>query len=504
MSNLSRLIIGYTVAIPLALALGFLVATPSTVSAATLGFVLFCLALPLFIQWHHAMLIISWNSAFMLGFLPGQPKLWLVLAVLSFGIAMLNHVLGLKTSLRAPELAKPLLLLLGVVLVTAWLRGGLGSKVLGGSSYGGRNYYYVLGAFMGYFALTAQKIAAGKSQRLVKWFFLSSMTNVLPNLTYLLGPSFYVVYNFVSVNSAITQAQSDYGLNVVNRFGDFGAAAVGLFCFLLARWGIRGIFQWHKPWRVALLAASVALALFSGFRAHVLFLVVLFAIQFIMEGLWKTSSMLHLGLLGILCLIPVLLFANKMPAAVQRSLAFLPGLEINPDIRAEAEGSIEWRLQMWRIMLPEIPKYMILGKGYALDPMDLDMTTLAARSGIISNYEEALYAGDYHSGPLSVLIPFGLLGMIAFVWLLWAGVKVLYCNSRYGDAKLRLANMTLFSFFLSQSLLFFFVFGAFNSQLVLFLGILGFSVSLNNGVCRKEVPKAVPVAAASAMALEPA
>jgi hypothetical protein len=42
---------------------------------------------------------------------------------------------------------------------------------------------------------------------------------------------------------------------------------------------------------------------------------------------------------------------------------------------------------------------------------------------------------------------------------------VLYWNYRYGDARLRQANMTLFSFFLTQSLFFFFVFGAFSSQL---------------------------------------
>jgi hypothetical protein len=32
-----------------------------------------------------------------------------------------------------------------------------------------------------------------------------------------------------------------------------------------------------------------------------------------------------------------------------------------------------------------------------------------------------MYAGDYHNGPLSILIPFGLFGMIAFLWLLGAG-----------------------------------------------------------------------------------
>src|SRR5580692_11590361 len=108
MSRFSRIVLAYFVAVPLALALGFLVATPNVASFAVVGFVLFCLAIPLVIQWHHALVILSWNSAFMLGFLPGQPRLWLVFAALSFGVTVLNHVIGLKPVLRAPELTKPL------------------------------------------------------------------------------------------------------------------------------------------------------------------------------------------------------------------------------------------------------------------------------------------------------------------------------------------------------------------------------------------------------------
>jgi hypothetical protein len=214
------------------------------------------------------------------------------------------------------------------------------------------------------------------------------------------------------------------------------------------------------------------------------FLIVLFVIQFMLEGLWKTAFLPMFCLLALLCLAPMIIFANKMPPAVQRSLAFLP-VNINPDVRADAEGSLEWRFQIWRIVWPEVPKYLLLGKGYSLDPLDMDLTTLAARTGVIGNYEEALYAGDYHNGPLSVLIPFGLSGALAFLWLLAAGAKVLYCNYRYGDARLRQVNMTLFASYLTQCVFFFVIFGALNSQLMVFLGTLGFSVCLNGGVCRK-------------------
>jgi hypothetical protein len=487
MFNIHRILIAYAVAIPLALVLGYLVATPDLASVAALGLVLFCLALPLIIQWHHALLIVCWNSAFMIGFMPGQPRLWLLLAGLAFGIAAVNHVTGLKSFLRAPELTKPVLFLLGVVLVTAWFRGGLGSRVLGSSGYGGRGYIYVLGAIVGYFALTAQRIPLGKSERTVKMFFLSGLTFALCNLAYALGPAFYMLYYFVSVDYALAQAAGAWGVSV-ERFSGLGPVATGLLCFILARWGIRRTFEWDKPWRLLLLTAAMVAGLFSGFRSEIGFLGAFFMVQFLVEGLWKTALLPLFCLLGALCLAPMLLFANKMPPTVQRSLAvFLPIVQINidPFVRAEAVSSIQWRQEMWSEVYPEIPKYLILGKGYSIDPVDLYLTEQATQSGLLNNYELSIVAGDYHNGPLSVLIPFGMFGAIAFLWLLGAGVKVLYCGYRYGDVRLRQVNMCLLSFFVTQCVFFFFVFGAISSQLVVFLGILGLSVSLNGGVCRK-------------------
>jgi len=487
MFHIHRILIAYAIAIPLALVLGYWVATPDLASVAAVGFVFFCLALPLVIRWHHALLLLSWNSAFILGFMPGQPRLWLLLAGLAFGMAAVNHVSGLKSFLRAPELTKPLLFLVAVVLVTAWFRGGLGSRVLGGSGYGGRGYIYVLGAILGYFALTAQQIPIGKSDQMVKWFFLSGMTFGLSNLAYALGPAFYVLYNFVSVDFAMSQAAGDWGLGV-ERFNGLGPLATGLLCFILARWGIRRTLEWDKPWRLLLLTAAVVAGLFSGFRSVIGFLGVFFVVQFMVEGLWKTYLLPLFFVLGVLCLTPLLLFAHKMPPAVQRSLAVflvvLP-LDINPDVQLEAENSSAWRHEMWSQVYPEVPRYLFLGKGYSIDPVDLYLTTEAAQSGYLPNYDVSIIAGDYHNGPLSVLMPFGMFGAIAVLWLLGAGVKALHRNSRYGDARLRQANMALLSFFLTQCIFFFFVFGAISTQLSVFLGILGLSVSLNGGVCRK-------------------
>jgi hypothetical protein len=110
--------------------------------------------------------------------------------------------------------------------------------------------------------------------------------------------------------------------------------------------------------------------------------------------------------------------------------------------------------------------------------------------------ESSMVAGDYHNGPLSTIIPLGLWGMIGLIWLLGAGTKVLYRNYRYGDPALRLINTLFLTLFITQSIVFFTMFGAFNSQLYLFTGLLGLSVSLNGGV-RKPAPVVAKTAASA-------
>jgi len=492
MFRVHRLLLVYAVAVPLALMLGYIVATPDMITLSMVGMILLVLALPLLIQWHHWLLILTWNSVFIAGFLPGQLQIWYLCAGFTFSMAMIHRFMGHRNFPRVPELTKPILFLTGVIVLTGKIRGGLGLRVLGSGSYGGRNYFFVLIAIIGYFALISQPIPRLKRATAAKWFFLAGTTFVINNLLYALGPLTYFMFWIIPTGGLNFQAASNWSEGGVQRIAGLGPAGPFFLCFLLARWGMRGLFEWDKPWRFLLVIVALVASMFSGFRAQVMALVLLFAIQFMIEGLWKTPLLPVLALLGVLCLAPMIFFANRLPGAMQRSLSFLP-VDINPDVRADAEGSIDWRVGMWREVWVEAPKYLLIGKGYAIDPNDLYAASVSPESG----YEGSMLAGDYHNGPLSILIPFGVFGALAFLWLLYAGSKVLYSNYRYGDARMRRVNTTLLAYYLTQVVFFFFVFGAFNGQLSVFLGILGFSVSLNGGVCRRPVVRRQTVFAPS-------
>ena len=94
--------------------------------------------------------------------------------------------------------------------------------------------------------------------------------------------------------------------------------------------------------------------------------------------------------------------------------------------------------------------------------------------------------GDYHNGPLSVILPFGIFGAIAFVWLLIAGLRVVYRNYRFGDPAYHHFNTFLFAYFAVKVVIFFVIFGSLHSDLPQFLGLLGLSISLNGGVAKPE------------------
>jgi hypothetical protein len=151
---------------------------------------------------------------------------------------------------------------------------------------------------------------------------------------------------------------------------------------------------------------------------------------------------------------------------------------------------------MWQVLIPQIRDYWYLGKGFSIDPQEMYLAIIGGGSGDVQAQAEVV-AGDYHSGPLSVIIPLGIWGVAGFLWLLGAGVNVLYRNYRYGDPALHNINAFLLAYFLMQSIVFFLIFGAFKNQLYLFTGILGMSVSLNGGAAKP--PRVVARAAGVAI-----
>jgi len=509
-----RALIIYGLCLPLAIYLGYLLALPlDRISLIIITTVLLLPLLPVLLKWHHFLLIASWNMSVVLFFIPGSPNLWIVMSCVSLLLSVIQHILVRNMKfVTVPSVILPLVFMAMVVLITAKLTGGIGLQLFGGEAVGGKRYIVLLGAIVGYFAMTSHKIQPKKALLYVAVYFLGTFTSLVGSFAPWIPPSLhYILVLFPVENLQATMEGAANYSKMYLRLGGLIISSSGALYFLLARHGIRGITNisepWrflpiqitgessklsiNQPWRLLSFFAIIWIGMMGGYRSIPITFALLFLLQFHMEGLMRTRLTPILILFAILAAMIIFPFSDKMPYTIQRSLSTLP-LKIDPMVKMDAESSSEWRREIWREVIPTIPQYLIVGKGYSMDARELEkiaelenFTGKAAESA-----QESTLASDFHNGPLSLIIPLGIFGVIAFLWFLTAGFRLLLNNYRYGDHELRQINTLLLCLFITKTIFFFLIFGSFHTELCVFTGIAGLSVSLNGGMRR---PVAAPV-----------
>ena len=484
MSVLPRSFIIFALCVPLALLLGVMLATPLNSSTMLfVGMAFLLLLTPFLLTNHHVVLILSWNAYINVFFLPGQPYLWLLMTAVSLFFSVLTRTLNREKIkfLWLPSVAIPMVVMGIVVLVTAQLTGGIGARALGSDVFGGRRYFYVLGALAGFFAITAKAIPLEKRQFVAAGFFLLAVSAIVSNIAYMLGPQFYWMFLLFPAEWVMGQVFGEQTLQAISRLSGLAPTTLAICAYLLLRHGIKGILDFSRPHRFIIFFISVGAGLFSGFRSHLLLVFLLVAIQFFVEGLYRTKYLPILALTSTLLLSAVLPFSEHLPLAAQRALTILP-VEVDPVAKIDAQNSLDWRFDMWRVLIGEIPRYFWLGKGYAINPTDLYLTEESVKRGIYTAFDPAMISGDYHSGPFSLGITFGIFGVLTFLWILGAGLRVLWRNLKYGDPQILNINQFLLTFFLARFVYFVGIFGSFHVDLATFTGVIGLSIAINGGM----------------------
>jgi hypothetical protein len=483
--HFSRAHLIYGLCLPLALIIGYLMADPlDSATMAVVVLVISVLSIPIFMRWHHALLIFSVNAVMMFNFLPGRPPFWMLMTFVSVAFTLLNTSIGQSTRFfQARRVAFSLICLGVIVVLTGQANGGIKFAVLGGENYGGKKYFSVLASILMYFAISNVHISPGRARWYVALYFLASLTSLVGFLVVLGGPAFLPLVEIFPIEGTLSESASygDAFAAQIPRVGELTTVTVCLCCLLLACYGLKGVLDLKRPWRLFLMALAVIGALASGYRSNFAIVALTSLVVFVVERLYRTR--LVIGLIGatVLALAIIIPNAHNLPLGMQRTLSFLP-LDIDPLASVSAETSTNWRLDMWKLAVQQVPKHLLVGKGYALDPDELYLLAVSANSGFSQSDELSMLAGDYHSGPLSVILPFGIFGVVCFVWFLIESLKVLRRNMRFGGPELANINTLLYCYFIVRILTFIFVFGSLYSDIATFASIVALSLSLNRGV----------------------
>ena len=188
----------YAVCIPLALFIGYQItdlAWLSRESLVTVGIVLAVLVTPVLLKWHRPILFFTINASMIAFFVPGTPKLGLVIVAVSLLISVLQRILQPQTKfLHAPEITRPIIAVIAVLIFTAFLRGGVGFNALGGSTVGGSRYAILLLGVLTFFAMTAEAIPEKSRNLYLCLFFLADTTAVVGDFFAIISPAFYIIF----------------------------------------------------------------------------------------------------------------------------------------------------------------------------------------------------------------------------------------------------------------------------------------------------------------------
>ena len=486
---LLRTLIVYGVCVPLAIFVGYTLANPLDIN--TLGFygvVGAILISPFILRWHTEILVFSWSASVSFFLLPGAPPLWLVMVVISLLISILERVIsGRAHFIRVPQITWPLIAFAVVVYITAELTGGIGVRALGGSVYGGKKYIYLFVSVLSYFAITARPIPKEKAKLYVGLYFLGQVTAFVGNL-FVISPDWLHPLFLIFPPSGEGDSPFEIG---VTRLGGISSAAVAVYFYMMAKYGARGVFFSGKLWRTAVVLLMFVLVFLGGFRTTIMLVLVTFTIMFFYEKLHRTPAMMIMILIGGMAAVAVIPLAHRLPYTFQRALAFLP-LDLDADAVTSADASTQWRLDMWKALLPQIPDHLLLGKGLAFSSAEYDemMTGNIILQDMAARFDASqgslALASDFHNGMLSLIIPFGVWGVITVVWFLFAGLNVMWRNTKYCDPDLKLVCGFLFALYFWEFLTFISCFGGLQiaGELASFIGYLGMSIALNNGVCK--------------------
>lgn len=481
-----KALITFALVVPMAIILGYRLSDPMSYSTfATIGLIAGLMVLPFLLKWRHALLLLSWNLAISIPFIKGQPTIGLVMSGLTLTIAILERTLNREMRfINVWSVTLPLIFLGTVVVLTASLTGGFGLRSFGGEVYGGKKYVFLLASIAAYFALTAWRIPLEKAKLYVGLFFLGGVFSFISDLYPFTPQSLEFIFWFFSPTQYVSAETLQTG---TARYAGFSSAGRFLLYLLIVRYGLRGIFLNPAWWRSVTFAVLLAISLLGGFRTTILSTTLLCVFQFFLEGLHRTRLLPIVAMLTLLFGTLLVPFASKLPYTFQRSLAFLP-LEIDVKARIDADHSSQWRLEMWQALLPQVPQYLWLGKGYSIKREDYSVMESSWFKEFDASQRSLALAHDYHSGPLSMLLPFGIWGTVGFLWFMWAAGRVLFLNYKNSDPDLRNINAFLFALFLTRCVLFLFVYGALHHEVGIMVGLVGLSIAINHGV-RQTAPE---------------
>jgi len=349
--------------------------------------------------------------------LPGNFSMEMIAQIITLGFASLLFLMRrLPMRVKLGELEAWCILFV-LCVVQVYLRNPVGLNLFGGETVGGKPYILFLITTATAYLLSVILVQPNDLRWWVRLSLISSFINfglglvgkLVPRIGYYLGASF---------SSDVENAGPEVAAGDATRVSFVRGISLSLSLWISSRISpLKAVF--HPLW-LPLVLFSLAAAAYSGYRSQLIMICLyFFAGIFYRSGFVGAVASLLLGACGITMLAFVNLIA-PLPPNIQRSLTFLPGTW-DERYRRDADGSTDWRVEMWKdaLFTEKWIKNKWLGDGLGFTKSELDTMNKInsrtvggiARSGLTDGQETMMINGGYHSGPVQTIRVVGYLGL---------------------------------------------------------------------------------------------
>lgn len=365
-----------------------------------------------------------------------------------------------------------------VILATMAIRGS-GIKQLGSHLWGGKNYIILVTSILFYLIIPAH-IRFTRRQWLTAMVFMAllPLVSLLADVLYVQSNGrLYFLYYIFKPGEAISAA-TDVFLEEVGGIWRFKGASqldLLLLCFLLSP--RLGKSPHGKVFLGLLFIGSIFAAAFSGFRGSFIRIATVTLAFFWISRPHHRGRLVFVTLaMGVCMAVLAMTFGRSLPHPVQRVLSIFPMADIEPVVRVDADSSSSWRMEIWNLTLRnEVRPHLLVGRGLCFDPNQL-IPQYSIRQETWESIQNAVTTGGFHSGPLSILVSFGLPGLLLLLGITVSStVKHWRIHHRpWHDEWMRLIHLILLAYTLHLVLGFWLIYGDLNMVMLQYFSMLTF------------------------------
>ena len=381
-------------------------------------------------------------------------------------------------------------------LATVFARNPVGVDFIRSNLIGGRPYFAILLACCGFWVLQHVTIKPKLAKLLPALMCFGSVVNALSGFVGYFAPS--LGYRLATLYSGFMPGSEANPMEPVDtsrveRHGYLAGFGVEVGRAAVSYANIFKLIFFQNIILSACFYISLVAILLSGFRGNLIgWLFAIALASFIRGGIRQVLPLFAAAVAGIVMIVVLQTAGLQVPLAAQRALSFIP---ISWDSRAsvDAKGSVDWRLDMWRLALTSdrYIKNKVLGDGFGFDPAELraQATLTSFRMDTSAGLQDYyMITGDYHSGPVSAIRFVGYIGLVLFTALLIANAKYAWkiINSAKKTAFFPIALFVGIGA-IAHPIFFWLVFGSFGSDFIQAIMTLGMLNMIDRSIKKQSI-----------------